>query len=336
MVKRFFCTSLILFALSLLISQAQTPSSTLPRIKVVQNHFENEQGQVIVFRGVNLSDPDKLEKSKHWTREHFAEAKKWGANLVRFPIHPEALRSRGYKEYFALVDQGINWAEELGMYVILDWHSIGNLKSELFSSPMYNTSRKETLEFWRFVAGRYKGRAAVPFFELFNEPTDESGRLGKVTWEQWKEINEELITIIYAFDKTKIPLVAGFNWAYDLTPVRNNPIGFEGVAYVSHPYPMKRDKPWEPKWEADWGFVVDKYPVILTEIGFCYKGDRGEHIPVISDETYGPAIVNYCKSKGISWVAWVFDPDWAPMMFSDWKYTPTHQGEFFKGVMQGK
>jgi len=30
----------------------------------------------------------------------------------------------------------------------------------------------------------------------------------------------------------------------------------------------------------------------------------------------------------------VFDPNWAPMMFSDWDYTPTRQGRYFKKVMQ--
>ena len=34
-------------------------------------------------------------------------------------------------------------------------------------------------------------------------------------------------------------LVAGFNWAYDLIPVKKDPIDAKGIAYVSHPYPEK-------------------------------------------------------------------------------------------------
>ena len=45
-------------------------------------------------------------------------------------------------------------------------------------------------------------------------------------------------------------LVAGFNWAYDLTPLKEDPIDAEGIAYVSHPYPEKRKAPWEEKWES--------------------------------------------------------------------------------------
>jgi hypothetical protein len=332
--KKFF--ALLLASTCIIFALSAQSSGFLSQVRVLKNQLINEQGEELIFKGVNLSDPDKLERSGHWTKEYFAKAHEWGANVVRIPIHPQALRSRGYEAYFSLVDKGVNWAEELGMYVIIDWHSIGNLKDEKFQAESYRTTKKETLEFWRYVAERYKNRNAVPFYELFNEPTDFGGQLGQISWPEWKAINEEIITIIYGIDKSKIPLVAGFNWAYDLTPVAKEPIAFEGVAYVSHPYPMKREKPWVPQWEKDWGFVADTYPVMLTEIGYCFKGDKGAHIPVMADETYGPALVNYCNDKGISWVVWVFDPDWAPMMFSDWNYTPTRQGEFFRNVMQGK
>ncbi|GAB3499937.1 hypothetical protein GCM10027341_24250 [Spirosoma knui] len=57
-------------------------------------------------------------------------------------------------------------------------------------------------------------------------------------------------------------------------------------------------------------------------------------MPVISDESYGDAITKYCDTNGISYVVWVFDPQWAPMLFTDWNYTPTRQGKYFKKVMQ--
>ena len=47
------------------------------------------------------------------------------------------------------------------------------------------------------------------------------------------------------------------------------------------------------------------------------------------------ALVDYTRNLGISWVVWCFDPDWAPYMFTDWEYTPTRQGTFFKKVMKG-
>jgi len=61
--------------------------------------------------------------------------------------------------------------------------------------------------------------------------------------------------------------VAGFDWAYDLTPLILSPIAAEGIGYTTHPYSNKRPQPWEPKWEEDFGFATAKYPIIATEFG---------------------------------------------------------------------
>ncbi len=306
----------------------------LSRISVKGNKFINEKGETMIFRGLNTSDPDKLVDDGHWDKAYFEEIKYWGANIVRFPVHPRAWRKRGEADYLEILDRGVKWASELGLYVIIDWHTIGNLRNEMYQNPMYETTRKETYEFWRTMAGHYKDNTTVAFFELFNEPTIIGGKLGTCTWPEWKAMNEEMITIIRAHGCQAIPLVAGFNWAYDLTPVRRAPVEADHIAYVSHPYPMKREKPWEPKWTMDWGFAAQKFPLILTEIGFAGEEERGAHIPVISDESYGEAITEYCNEHGISYVVWVFDPDWSPMMFTDWNYTPTRQGQFFKEVLK--
>ncbi len=315
------------------ISSAQ-PVVQLSRISVMGNQFVTESGKTIVMRGLDTSDPDKLSNEGRWNIPYFREMKNWGANVVRFPVHPSAWRKQGEENYLKLLDKGIDWAKELGLYVIIDWHSIGNLRSELYQNDMYDTSKKETFRFWRTMAQRYRDNTTVAFFELFNEPTLMGGKAGTCTWAQWKELNEEMIEIIRGYGCKAVPLVAGFNWAYDLTPVAKEPVNAEGIAYVSHPYPMKRQKPWEEKWTADWGFVSKKYPVILTEIGFSGPEERGAHVPVISDESYGEAITEYCNDNGISYTVWVFDPHWAPMLFSDWNFTPTRQGVFFKNALQ--
>ncbi|MDB5249169.1 MAG: glycoside hydrolase [Segetibacter sp.] len=334
-VRRVFrkeCSFLMMLLITSL-SFAQSKTS-LSAVSVKGNQFMTADGKAIVFRGLDASDPDKLSKNGHWNKEYFQEVKNWGANIVRFPVHPTAWRSRGKDNYLKLLDEGVQWAGELGLYVIIDWHTIGNLRTEMYQSAMYETTKKETFEFWRTMAQHYKDNTTVACFELFNEPTIQGGQLGVCSWQDWKQMNEEMIGIIRANGSKAVPLVAGFNWAYDLTPVAKEPINAEGIAYVSHPYPMKREKPWEAKWTADWGFVAKKYPVILTEIGFCGADERGAHVPVISDESYGDAITKYCNDNGISYTVWVFDPQWAPMLISDWNFTPTRQGRYFKNALQ--
>ena len=87
--------------------QAAQPLSL---IRVQGNAFVNAQGETVVFRGLNTSDPDKLAKNEHWNREYFEQARAWGANVVRIPVHPEAWRLRGRDSYLKLLDEGVAWA----------------------------------------------------------------------------------------------------------------------------------------------------------------------------------------------------------------------------------
>ena len=69
----------------------------VPLVKVKGNKFVNDKGDVVVFRGVNISDPDKLVNQGHFNRKHFEVIKAWGANVVRIPVHPSAWQKRGKK-----------------------------------------------------------------------------------------------------------------------------------------------------------------------------------------------------------------------------------------------
>jgi len=307
---------------------------TLDALKVTGNSFTNSHGEVIRMEGVSFADPDKLEKDGHWNRAFFQEASDWGANIVRFAIHPGEWRERGAESYFALLDSGMNWATETGMYVIIDWHAIGNMVENKFPSPRYATTFEETVEFWQLMAKRYEGNNTAAFFELFNEPTADNGKLGELTWTTWKPVMEDLISRINEVDDSKIYLVAGMNWAYLLDEVIENPVNHPNIAYVTHPYPQKRSQPWENKWEEDWGHVADHYPIIATEFGYVGAGERGEHIPVVGDEIYAEAIIAYFDKKGISYTVWCFDPHWSPAMIEDYEFTPSRQGRFFKEVLQ--
>jgi aryl-phospho-beta-D-glucosidase BglC (GH1 family) len=321
-----------------------TNSKKLPLISVKGNKFVDTDGKTVLFRGLSISDPDKLEMQGHWNKDHFAKVKDMGTKLVRIPIHPVAWRERTPPAYIKLLDQAVGWCTELDMYVILDWHSIGNLATELFQDPMYDTTKQETYSFWRAMARHYAGHNTVAYFELFNEPTTYRDQLGPISWSDWKRIVEEEIAIIRAHNPRVIPLVAGFDWAYDLTPLRLNPIAAEGVAYTTHPYSNKRTQPWEPKWDEDFGFAASKYPIIATEFGGFARPPSTNTESLSSDSTargnrsasYGPAIIKYLEGKGISWTVWCFDPEWGPTLLRNWDYQLSPSGEFAKAAMHGE
>jgi aryl-phospho-beta-D-glucosidase BglC (GH1 family) len=216
--------------------------------------------------------------------------------------------------------------------VVLDWHVIGNLRTELMQDAMYDTTRKETFAFWRAAASHYKDDPTVVLYELFNEPTDYNGRLGRLDWAQWKPLVEEMVGIVRANDPSSVVVVAGLDWAYELRGVVASPIDAPAVAYASHPYPQKRAEPWEAKWEADWGHVAAKYPVFVTELGYARDGSE----PFVGGARYGRAIVEFMNARHISWAAWCFDVDWVPTLVRDWRFTPTEQGELWQAALQGR
>jgi endoglucanase len=304
----------------------------LPRIQVKSSQFVDPNGKPVLFRGLSISDPDKIEHQGHWSKAHFEKVREMGTMLVRIPVHPVAWRERTPPEYLKLLDQAVQWCTELDMYLIIDWHTIGNLKMELFQDPMYDTTQKETFAFWRTIAQHFRGHNTVAFYELFNEPTLYSGRLGRMSWSEWKKLNEDMIALIRAYDSETIPLVAGLDWAYDLTPLHIEPLEAEGIGYVTHPYAHKRPKPWEPKWEEDFGFAAGRYPILATEFGLSLpKG------ATVKEGDYGKAIITYLEGKGIGWLGWVFDPEWGPNMLRSWDtYELTGGGEFFQQALQGK
>ena len=319
-------------------------SKKLPLISVKGNKFVDPEGKTVLFKGISISDPDKIEYQGHWNKAHFEQVKAMGAKLVRIPVHPIAWRQHTPEKYVELLDQAVQWCTELDMYVIIDWHSIGNLVTELFQDPMYETTRKETFEFWRIISRRYAGNNTVAFYELFNEPTIYREQLGRAPWSQWKEMIEEMIHIIRGYDKETIPLVAGFDWAYDLTPLRREPINEPNIGYVTHCYINKRNDPhWESKWEEDFGFAADTYPVVATEFsiggggGMMSFGRRGGTAQQQDPkEGYDYRIIKYLEGKGISWLTWVFDPEWGPAMLRNWDYELSEGGEATKKALAGE
>jgi len=307
-------------------------TKVLPMIKVSGNKFVDPQGKTVLFRGIAVSDPDKLEYQKHWNKAYFEKIKEMGATIVRIPVHPIAWRNRTPNMYLKLLYEAVDWCTDLDMYVMIDWHTIGNLETEVFQDPIYNTTKHETYEFWRTISKHFADNNTVVFYELFNEPTTYNGKLGQVSWADWKKTVETMIGIIRAHDKKTIPLVAGFDWAYDLTPIREEPINAENIGYTTHPYPDKRSEPWAPKWEEAFGFAAGKYPVFATEFG----DDIQTGIMDLNGNNYGNQIIGYLEGKGISWTIWLFDPDWGGAKIKNWNYELTPGGDFFKQAMQGK
>ena len=103
-----------------------------------------------------------------------------------------------------------------------------------------------------------------------------------------------------------------------------------------------REQPWEPKWEEDFGFAAAKYPIMASEFGGFARPSSSDAQSAAaetdgkgnrSNPAYGPAIIKYLGSKGISWTIWCFDPEWGPALIRNWSYDLTPSGEFVKAAL---
>lgn len=102
--------------------------TTVPtgRLQVSGTKLTDESGNIIHLRGVSTHGiswfPDYV------NYDAFATLRDdWGANVVRIAMYPEEYNgylSGGDKAALKqIIDNGVNYATELGMYVIIDWHS---------------------------------------------------------------------------------------------------------------------------------------------------------------------------------------------------------------------
>lgn len=92
-------------------------SDALGWLEVSGTNIINKNGEELVFHGVNVADPDKLVK-----------------DILKFYIR--LLHGQKSSDYISFID----------------WHSIKNLRTELYQHPMYHTSKSETFQFWQLVS----------------------------------------------------------------------------------------------------------------------------------------------------------------------------------------
>ena len=283
------------------------------------NKIVNFSEEVVILKGVNVSDPSKLYKEDKFNKEFFQGIKDTGANIIRIPVLPE--RYYEDKDYFwRYLDPIVTWTGELKMYVIFDMHFIGNIENGLGKEmPDIDIHPKyATVQFWTQTASYFKDVPHV-VFDIYNEPTNISAQL-------WSKNANEIVKVIRRQGANQIIIVAGTYYSKDLSWVKEHPIDDENIVYASHIYPIDK----ESMWEHYFGEISEKYPVLVTEWGFMDKSSRNtKQVHLVGDEkTYAAQLINYLDEKEIGWLAWCYDDTWEPRVFNKDFKTYTKFGEF--------
>jgi endoglucanase len=97
----------------------------------------------------------------------------WNTNCIRIAMYTaenSGYCTTGNKENLKkLIKNGVDWATELGMYVIIDWHVLNDNPSDRSKNGDPNFYIEEAKEFFAEMSALYKDRDNV-LYEICNEP----------------------------------------------------------------------------------------------------------------------------------------------------------------------
>lgn len=284
------------------------------------NRMVNGNGETVRFKGVMIPDPGRLAGEGRYNRALFEAVRATGANVIRIPVHPMFwTRDPDYARHF--LDPAVRWAGELGLYVILDWHSIGNeLTGYAPQAPeLFCHTEAMTTNFWKRMASRFKDEPHV-VFEIFNEPQN-------ISTADWRRGANRLVRVIRAQRARQVVIIGGLEYGRELDWVLHEPVAGDNLAYASHIFPSHP----QSGWDHDFGRAATRFPVVITEWGYIDK----KQIVNPSDKylsgdaaTYGDPLLSYLAGRGIGWVACWYDAQWQPAMLLPGGHGYTSWGEF--------
>ena len=169
----------------------------------------SQSAEVPFSKGVNLtgwfqtSGALQVQFSK-FTRQDFINIQSLGCDVIRLPINLIRM-SGGAPDYqldplfFYFLDQIIDWAEELQIYLLLDYHAT---ESSVFKDV---DLEKSLIALWTQMAERYQNRSNHILYEIINEPHD-------IADNKWGAIQKNVIDAIRAVDQKHTIVVTGAQW----------------------------------------------------------------------------------------------------------------------------
>jgi endoglucanase len=310
-----------------------TGSAPFGRLRVSNGKLLDGSGHQVVLKGLGLGALSSAKALGRWNEDYFANARDWGAKIVRLPVFPFTFREDPEQTLLDL-DDAVGWCQKYDFYLIIDYHVMGNASQGQF---LYDeqVTWEEIEAFWATVGARYADMPTVAFGEIYNEPASLDPTGAGWEFDDWSKHADAIVTVLRKYAPKTIPVVAGLYFAYDFSAGGDKPFSDPDIALSVHPYPGKARASRRAAWDANFGYLGDRYPIIFTEVGFDPLGDGSYR----DDLSYGREIIDYAKDRKISWTAFVFynEPGWPMPLFSDWEtLTPTVSGLFFKDVLAGK
>ena len=218
----------------------------------------------------------------------------WNTNCIRIAMYTAengGYCTTGNKENLkTLVKNAVDWATQLDMYVIIDWHVLNDNPSNSSMNGDPNFFIEEAKAFFAEMSALYKDRDNV-LYEICNEPNG-SG----VTWDVVKNYANEIIPIIRANDPDAIILVGTPTWSQDIHRALQSPLEFDNIMYSLHFYAATHRDSLRQRLDNS---VLNGLPVFVNEFAICSaSGDGG------NDFDSGRQWMELIMKHNLSFMAW--------------------------------
>lgn len=242
-------------------SETGTPVANHGELSVSGTKLVDESGNPYQLKGVSTHGinwfPEYVNADSFRTLRD-----EWGANCVRL-----AMYTADYNGYCAggdqaglkqLVNDGVSYATDLGMYVIIDWHILND------NNP--NTNKASAIAFFDEMSSKYANYDNV-IYEICNEPN------GGTTWSEIKSYAMEVIPVIKANNPNAIIIVGTPTWSQDTDIAAGDPItGYTNIMYTIHFYAdTHKDNIRQKMLTA----INSGLAIFCTEFGTCSASGNG-------------------------------------------------------------
>lgn len=185
----------------------------------------------------------------------------WNTNCIRLAMYTAEYGgycAGGDKEQLKqLVKDGVSYATELGMYVIVDWHILSDCDP--------NQNKDEAIAFFREMAEVFADNDNV-LYEICNEPN------GGTSWDSIKSYAEEVIPVIRVQKPDAVILVGTPTWSQEIDKAAASPLDDSNVMYTLHFYAGTHKDDLRNRLET---CVQNGLPVFVSEFGMCDASGNG-------------------------------------------------------------
>lgn len=185
----------------------------------------------------------------------------WNTNCIRLAMYTAEYGGYcvgGDKEQLKqLVRDGVSYATELGMYVIVDWHILSDCDP--------NQNKDEAIAFFREMSEAFADNDNV-LYEICNEPN--SG----TSWDSIKSYAEEVIPVIREQKPDAVILVGTPTWSQEIDKSAASPLTFDNIMYTLHFYAGTHKDDLRNRLET---CAQNNLPVFVSEFGMCDASGNG-------------------------------------------------------------